>query len=88
MRRIVLPAILLTIVMLLSSCGHTEPEFNLEPVALPNPFFRDSSKIIEFDDVYYMLIDGYIYYIDKETMTGDILCFRPECSHYDENCEP
>lgn len=35
---------------------------------------------------YYFMGNGYLYFVDKETMQSTILCGKPECSHQDQNC--
>lgn len=35
---------------------------------------------------YYFVGNGYVYYVEKETLRSTILCGKPECQHQDQSC--
>lgn len=42
--------------------------------------------VMPAENGYYVKCGGWIYFVDKETLSAQLVCNRPECRHWDETC--
>ena len=83
-RRILL-LILLTSIIFLSSCIEgkidTSSEYNFETDCQYYNYFAGAYYLAEGEDGYYYEENGFLRFIDKNSMESVVLCNKPECLH-------
>ena len=54
----------------------------------PSLFAMSASmpSVMPAENGYYVKCGGWIYFVDKETLSAQLVCNRPECRHWDETC--
>ena len=75
--------VLLSCVLALCSCGAKSGDASDFNPTLNSWIFGDEA-VAETEKGLYFYCGAYLFYLDYASMKADVLCFKPECLHYDE----
>ena len=91
-RKLFATVVLFLVLVLVSGCNMSKKSNSKSEVDsnLPDPAsFRQQDSadfFIETEEYYYYLLDGKVYFSQKDNLAFYILCSKPDCKHNDDSC--
>ena len=61
--------------------------YDYRPTTLGGGAFGFNNNIVETDDSVFLILNGYLYFSDREYHDFMPLCARPDCFHNDDDCD-